>query len=370
MKKIAIALMVSMFFGFFGFSAVFSGDITTPQAVRTLMESINSYRKQNGLKTLEINQQLMASAQGHSGDMAYNENLTHDSSNGKSFQDRMDDLNIEYSVIVENVAMNAGPDYAKMAFDQWKKSPPHNSNMLKPELSHVGFGFSKSKKGLWYITFDGMNIVEKKQVINVAESTAIACQGQSAQVGLTFDNSKKKSATLVKIKVAYKDGSGWVSVVASMSIPPMTKKIIIASLNAAKLNPGTYTATITAEFGEVTYVKPVKFVVLKIVCKLTAPTSQITATGKSGYTNNFLVTITNLSECQANSINSVVSSNVNLKVSLDKTSCALQKNGAQSVKVTFRFTKDLPNGTKIDITFTAVVAGVKYTAKRTVVVKR
>lgn len=369
MKKIAVALLVSMFFGLFGFSAVFSGDIPTPQAVKTLMESINSYRKQNGLNTIEIMSTLMSSAQAHSADMAFNEKLTHDSSNGKSFQDRMDELNIDYGVIVENVAMNSGPDYAKMAFEQWKKSPPHNANMLKPELTHVGFGFAKSKKNLWYITFDGMKVTEQKQTVNVAESMAITCQGQTAQVGITFNNTRKQ-AVQVKVTVSYKQGSGWIIVPKNIAIPPSTKKVINLTLSATKLNPGTYNAVVASEFGNVTYVKPVKFVVTKIECKVTCPTSQMNASGKKGTSNNYLATLTNLSECPISAKYSAISSNKDVKIALDKSAGSVGKKASQSVKVTLTFQKDLAVGTKFEITFTAVVAGAGYTVKRTVVVKR
>jgi hypothetical protein len=278
-------------------------------------------------------------------------------------------LNIEYSVIVENVAMNAGPDYPKMAFEQWKKSPPHNSNMLKAELTHAGFGFAKSKKGLWYITFDGMKITEQKQTVNVEQSMAITCQGQTAQVGLTFNNTRQQ-AIQVKITVSYKQGSGWVAVPKNIAIPPSTKKVINLTLSAAKLNPGTYNAVVTSEFGNITYVKPIKFVVTKVGCKVTCPTSQISSSGKKGATNNYLVTVVNLSECQISGKYTVVSSNKDVKVSLDKSAGSIAKKASQSVKVTFAFQKDVAVGAKIDITFTAVVAGVGYAAKRTVVVKR
>lgn len=369
MKRIAIALLVSMFFGLFGFSAVFSGDIPVPEAQKSLLGYLNDYRKSNGLKPVEFNQQLMASAQMHSAEMAFTDNLTHDSVNGRSFQDRMDELNIEYTVIVENVAMNAGPDYPKMAFEQWKKSPPHNSNMLKTELTHAGFGFAKSKKGLWYITFDGMKITEQKQTVNVGESMAIACQGQTAQVGLTFNNTRQQ-AIQVKVTISYKQGSGWIIVPKNIAIPPSTKKVINLTVSAAKLNPGTYNAVVTSEFGNVTYVKPIKFVVTKVSCKVTCPTSQMIVSGKKGTSNNYLATLTNLSECQISAKYTVISSNSDVKVILDKNGGSVGKKASQSVKVTLTFQKDLAVGAKFDVTFTAVVAGVGHTVKRTVVVKR
>jgi hypothetical protein len=369
MKKIAIVLLVSMMFGVFGFHAVFGGDIPVPDAQKSLLDYINAYRKTNGLKPIEFNQKLMLSAQMHSAEMAYTDNLTHDSVNGRSFQDRMDELDIEYSVIVENVAMNAGPDYPKMAFEQWKKSPPHNANMLKAELTDAGFGFGKSKKGLWYITFDGMKITEQKQTVNVSESLAFACQGQTTQVGITFNNTRQQ-AMQVKVTVSYKQGSGWVAIPANIAIPPSTKKVINLTLNAAKLNPGTYSAIVTSVFGNITYVKPIKFVVTKIVCKLTCPTSQMSVLGKKGTSNNYLATLTNLSECQVSAKYTVISSNRDVKIVLDKSAGNIAKKASQNIKVTLTFQKDLAVGTKIVITFTAVVAGIGYTSKRTVVVKR
>jgi uncharacterized protein YkwD len=100
---------------------------------------INQYRAENGLKPLALSQTLSEAADAHSRDMAGNNFMSHDGSNGSQPENRMRDNGYTaFSWSAENIF--AGDKSAAEAFAWWKSSPGHNANMLDPKLSAIGIG--------------------------------------------------------------------------------------------------------------------------------------------------------------------------------------------------------------------------------------
>ena len=122
------------------------------QAFLTL---INSHRQANGLGSLSLDWQLNAAANWMSNDMAANDYYSHTDSLGRDPFQRMADFGYNYRTWKgENLA--AGVNVAQAAFDVFKNSPGHNSNMLNPNFKVIGIALAYGAGTTygWYWTTD------------------------------------------------------------------------------------------------------------------------------------------------------------------------------------------------------------------------
>jgi uncharacterized protein YkwD len=92
------------------------------------LDKINQYRQQNGKPALTLNGQLNDSSNWMSNDMATKNYFSHTDSQGRSPFDRMRAFGYSYSAASEN--LYAGKASADGAFESWRNSPGHNTNML------------------------------------------------------------------------------------------------------------------------------------------------------------------------------------------------------------------------------------------------
>lgn len=101
----------------------------------------NQYRAANNLPPLAFNSELMASAQGHSDDMAKNNLTGHTGSDGSGPFDRIPS---HFSARGENVY--AGPPTAQACMAGWyNETPPndgHRQNILSTAYNVLGVGYS------------------------------------------------------------------------------------------------------------------------------------------------------------------------------------------------------------------------------------
>jgi uncharacterized protein YkwD len=104
-----------------------------------LVTLINAARASAGLRPLNANAQLTASAQGHSDDMACHNIFSHDGSNGSSIQERI--LAAGYSPSDWGEIIYAGGS-AQQAFDWWMNDPAHHDIILDPKMRDVGAGYT------------------------------------------------------------------------------------------------------------------------------------------------------------------------------------------------------------------------------------
>ncbi len=96
---------------------------------QTFMVLLNDYRAQNGLGSLSIDSSIQAASEWMSTDMGEQDYFSHTDSLGQSPWDRMCNFGYCYNTWKgENIA--AGYVTAEAAFDAWRNSPGHNSNML------------------------------------------------------------------------------------------------------------------------------------------------------------------------------------------------------------------------------------------------
>ena len=101
----------------------------------------NKQRRKRGLDALEADKLLHQAAQGHVDDMEdVNQYLGHQSSDGRSLSDRIDEVGYQWRSIRENAA--SGQLSAKQVVKGWMNSPGHRANILSDDVTEIGIGFA------------------------------------------------------------------------------------------------------------------------------------------------------------------------------------------------------------------------------------
>ncbi len=149
--------------------------VTLDSSEQQFLSLINEYRGGQGLPTLALDPQLEAASRWMSADMATNDYFSHYDSLGRDPFQRMAASGYDYNVWKgENLA--AGTASAQVAFDLWKASPGHNSNMTNPNF--VGIGIARAygpDSGLgWYWTTDFGGLANGEPPPNPTNSPAPA----------------------------------------------------------------------------------------------------------------------------------------------------------------------------------------------------
>ena len=101
------------------------------------LSMLNSYRSQNGLDPLTVNQTLNRTAAWMVTDMGSNNSFSHTDSLGRSAYKRAVDCGYAGGA-GENLAGGSAWDTAQETFDAWKASPGHNANMLGAYYTEIG----------------------------------------------------------------------------------------------------------------------------------------------------------------------------------------------------------------------------------------
>jgi uncharacterized protein YkwD len=105
---------------------------------------INAYRKQNGLKPVELNPQLTAAAKDHARDLAKWDRISHYGSDGSNPWDRVKRSGYNPKVAAENVG--TGQATVDEVFKGWRESDGHNKNLLLPDATHMGIALVRDQK--------------------------------------------------------------------------------------------------------------------------------------------------------------------------------------------------------------------------------
>jgi uncharacterized protein YkwD len=119
--------------------------VATPIAdfVARVIARTNQYRLANGCPALKPNAILQWTAQFHSQDMALNDFVGHDSSDGTKVWDRIKRAGYDYSLVAENAAW--GQQTPEEVVDVWfNETPPndlHRQNILNCKLRDIGVGY-------------------------------------------------------------------------------------------------------------------------------------------------------------------------------------------------------------------------------------
>ncbi len=129
-------------------------DVAIPSDLEIkIHEFVNEERESLDFKALKLHSELIEIAREHSNDMLINNFFEHKNLNGEEPADRVDNHNIRYSAVAENLYHSTGvfkSDIAYSAFKGWKDSSGHYINMLS-ETSYTGIGIAVQDT-TYYIT--------------------------------------------------------------------------------------------------------------------------------------------------------------------------------------------------------------------------
>ncbi|PIQ81472.1 MAG: hypothetical protein COZ34_03865 [Candidatus Pacebacteria bacterium CG_4_10_14_3_um_filter_34_15] len=101
-----------------------------------LYSLINSYRKENKLSPLQINQSLEISAKRKVADMIENDYFKHEDLNGVESWYMFKTAGYEYKTAGENLSSGANSPWK--VFDAWKNSELHNAQLLNDTYLDMG----------------------------------------------------------------------------------------------------------------------------------------------------------------------------------------------------------------------------------------
>ena len=119
----------------------YSGTILNPEVARDI---INGYRKQHGLKPLQLNANLSNAAKAHSRDLAKWDRISHFGSDGSNPWDRVKRSGYNARLAAENVG--TGQITFEEVMKGWKDSPGHNKNLLLRDATHMGIALVHEQK--------------------------------------------------------------------------------------------------------------------------------------------------------------------------------------------------------------------------------
>lgn len=101
----------------------------------------NEQRTANGCPALKVSAALTRSSQGHSENMARQDNMAHEL-DGRSPFDRMTAAGYSYRMAAENIA--AGQHTPQDVVTGWMNSPGHRANILNCSLTEIGVGVARN----------------------------------------------------------------------------------------------------------------------------------------------------------------------------------------------------------------------------------
>ena len=100
------------------------------------LADLNAYRISKGLPALTYDERLNRASEVHARDLAKAGIISHTGTDGSGHGDRVQRQGYYFSIAGENVA--TGQMTWDDAFDAWKKSPGHNENLLRDDVSEFG----------------------------------------------------------------------------------------------------------------------------------------------------------------------------------------------------------------------------------------
>jgi len=120
----------------FGSNAVFPRAEPETLDYSRALSDLNSYRVSQGLPALIYSEKLNKASEVHAQDLASAGIISHTGTDGSGHGDRVQRQGYYFSIAGENVA--TGQMSWDDVFDAWKKSPGHNENLLRDDVSEFG----------------------------------------------------------------------------------------------------------------------------------------------------------------------------------------------------------------------------------------
>ena len=205
---------------------------------------INQYRASKGVPPLMVSERLTNSSEWYSADMANKDytRLDHVDSLGRTIKQRIEAFGYTYNTYWgENIAW--GFSTGKAAFDWWKNSPSHNTNMLNPNFKVLGIGKASNSGSTWghYWTTDFGGYVDPG---------AIPCPG-----GSTTPTTPTTGPSLSVVDVSTYEGNSTTGATKLMNFKvkiPTVAKLAVKVNFAATSGTATAGSDFTAVTGQAT----------------------------------------------------------------------------------------------------------------------
>lgn len=128
---------------------------TSAAVAKSLVERTNAYRTEQGLETLETDQQLDKAADQFARYMADNGKYGH-RADGRTPAQRAAAAGYDYCIVRENIAyrMNTGDptveSLSEVFMQGWIDSPPHRENLQAPDVTDIGIGVASADGETFY----------------------------------------------------------------------------------------------------------------------------------------------------------------------------------------------------------------------------
>ncbi|MEX0853355.1 MAG: CAP domain-containing protein [Bauldia sp.] len=124
---------------------------------RAAAKLISEYRARHGLPTVTVDRRLTAIAADHARRMASANRVAHVLPGEGSFQRRLATGGFDAAVAAENIG--GGYKTLAEALEGWRRSPPHNANLLRGGVSRIGIAVF-SAPGSTYKTYWSLILAE------------------------------------------------------------------------------------------------------------------------------------------------------------------------------------------------------------------
>lgn len=129
----------------------------TPSAAYQMLALVNKKRCNAGLAPLALNPQLNAAAQRHSEDMAAHDFVSHQGSDGSSFQQRIMEAGYSGTPKGETIAGHATFSTATAIFNVWWQLPESKGYMMNASVREIGvahvYNAATDAENLWTVVF-------------------------------------------------------------------------------------------------------------------------------------------------------------------------------------------------------------------------
>jgi uncharacterized protein YkwD len=117
------------------------------------LDEINRVRRRNGLQRLAFYEELLPVAREYSRRMAEQDFFSHNDPEGRTVKERVEDADIRWRMIGENLAYSNGHiNPVAASLHGWMESPGHRANILEPGFNLTAIGVWIKSDGTVYFT--------------------------------------------------------------------------------------------------------------------------------------------------------------------------------------------------------------------------
>src|SRR5215831_5729658 len=117
------------------------------------LDEVNRVRRRSGLARLVFYDELLPVARAYSRRMAEQHFFSHDDPEGRTVRERVDQADIRWRMIGENLAFSSGyVNPVAASLHGWMESPGHRRNILEPDFNLTAVGVWITSDGTVYFT--------------------------------------------------------------------------------------------------------------------------------------------------------------------------------------------------------------------------